>query len=492
MKGNCMQKVEKKKKKSLKHGRLVWIAAGALLLAGSIAAAVILSRPAATGDNPERHTEIRGTLVQKDAEELAALTMILRGSEAWTIHRNAEGKMELDGSEGWIADSQIAGMLTDAMTNLVYEDVLTDNPAEYREELHDFGLDEPTVTASAVYTDGSTVTVRIGGRTGLDEGWFYMTADGDDRLFAVSPGLVDDLNIERDLLHSVRQPEIYEALLDRIEAEDTRTGKKVCWALQGQITDRDAGTRWMITEPFRYPADEETIRNLKQSAGNLRMGIYLGDATEANLEKYGLAEPEKVLELHMAAGSTGTVSDAGVYDVTDREERTVRFEIGASGNELTDYVRYGDELFSVSHFTLSAFLDTDPLATAARYTAPVPLDSLESMEIERSGRTVAYTLNRTGSTEADSEEERVLCFRNGEEYTWEAFEAAYERLLTVTVSGRLPDGAKWEEPHTKYTFRTLSGGTHTVELCNWDGVHDAVVMDGECLFYLIRGGMEFE
>ena len=114
------------------------------------------------------------------------------------------------------------------------------------------------------------------------------------------------------------------------------------------------------------------------------------------------------------------------------------------------------------------------------------------MTIERDGEIVAYTLNRTAGGDAENEEERVTCFRNGEEVSYEAFEAAYTRLLTVTVSGKLPAGAEWKEAHTKYTFRTLSGGTHTVELCDWDGVHDAVVMDGMCVFYLIKDGMVFD
>ena len=62
-------------------------------------------------------------------------------------------------------------------------------------------------------------------------------------------------------------------------------------------------------------------------------------------------------------------------------------------------------------------------------------------------------------------------------------------LLTVTVSGKLPEGAEWGETHTKYAFRTVSGGTHTVELCDFDGIHDAVRMDGYCMFYLIKDGM---
>ncbi len=43
--------------------------------------------------------------------------------------------------------------------------------------------------------------------------------------------------------------------------------------------------------------------------------------------------------------------------------------------------------------------------------------------------------------------------------------------------------------HTKYTVNTVSGAVHTVELSDYDGIHDAVKVDGYTLFYLIKGGM---
>ena len=132
-----------------------------------------------------------------------------------------------------------------------------------------------------------------------------------------------------------------------------------------------------------------------------------------------------------------------------------------------------------------------PAETAARYIAPAPLNSLESMTIEKDGDTAAYTLERTGETDPDTAEEKIICRMNGEEISYDAFAAAYERLLTVTVSGQLPDGAVWKEAHTKYTFRTVSGGTYTVAFSAWDGMHDAVTLNGETLFYLIERGAEF-
>ena len=82
--------------------------------------------------------------------------------------------------------------------------------------------------------------------------------------------------------------------------------------------------------------------------------------------------------------------------------------------------------------------------------------------------------------------------KNGQPASYAAFEAAYLRMETVRVSGILPDGwQQTEAAHTTFTLRTLAGSEHTIALTPFDALHDAVIVDGCALFYLIRGGMSF-
>ena len=480
-----MQKVERRTHRNNKHRRSLWLAAAVLLLAGGIAAAVLLNRPEEKPTAAEDHS---GLISDRKAEEVVSVTVERRDGESWTLIRDAEGNLRPEDGGDWTADTQTAALLEEAMAQLRYEEILTEDPEVYSESPADFGLENPRVTVTARYADGSSLTVHIGNDTGLEEGWSYMTAEGDGRLYAVSSGIADQLDVEYALLHPVARPEIYGALLDRITVSDGAGNVIARWELQGEITDRDAASNWAVTAPFTCPADEEAISNLKKSAEDLRLGTYTADAGAAEKSKYGLETPRRIVEFHMAKGSTGTVGDSGVYDVQDHGERTVELRIGDSPDGLADYVQYGDEIFTVSHFTLAAFADPDPMATAARYPVLTPLASLEGITIEENGRKLEYTLrDREKTVEGENPGRQVLL--NGEEIPWEGFEAAYDRLLTVTFSGALPEGAEWKEAYKKYTFRTLSGGTHTVTLGDWDGVHDAVTVDGSTLFYLIRGGM---
>ncbi len=483
-----MQKVERKQHREIKNRRRIWLAAALALLAGSIMAAVLLSREPEPIPAEEPHW---GLLIDRQTDELISLTVKRRGEDAWTLFRTEDGFLKAGEDETWTVAEQQDAVLQETLTQLRYEEILSEDPAVYRDSPEDFGLADPMVSVTARYSDQTETTLHIGSDTGLEEGWHYLIMEGDDRLYAVSSAIVRDLDLEYAILRPVPRPEIYAALLDRITVEDGQ--KKIAeWQLQGQITDRDAGSNWAVTEPFSYPADEEAMEKLKESAGNFRLGVYSAPATEENLARYGLDSPRRIITFHMAAGSTGTVTGEGVYDVTDHDEKTVVLQVGDDEDETASYVRFEDDIYTVSRIMLTVFADPAPMNTVARYPVLTPLDSLESLTVEENGKTLEYRI-QTASPDPDGEEGEGTrnreCRLNGQPVSFDAFEAAYDRLLTVTFSGVLPENAEWKEPYKKYTFRTLSGGTHTVALCDWDGIHDAVTVDGSTLFYLIRGGM---
>ena len=493
-----MQKVERKQKDRQRRP-LAWILLCAVLLAAGVTAGILLRNKAK--EEPEQTTHhISGAITQRSAEELESMTVTRRGREPWTAVREADGSLRLqpendDEPNTWLVDESIANMLVDAAVNLTYEDIFTENRTDWEPDAEDFGLKDPLVTAVFRYTDGTEVTARFG--DSADPGgnaYYYMTVDGDDRLYAVAAGTVEDLNTEKELLHPVHELQIRSALLDRITVKNGDTTIRYEWVLQGQVSDRDAAENWLLTKPFTYPADYDTMSNMRDSAENLKLGVYIGNAEEEALKQCGLDTPSAIIELHMAAGSTGTVSDLGVYDVVDWEERTETLILGNSKSEMVSYVRFGDEIYTISNFSVNVFTELDPISTVARYAVATPLNSLESVTVEKPEESVHYAIVRTEKTEnteqaGDEETPQYRCMRNGEEISYDVFSAAWERLLTVTVSGRLPDGWHKKETQIKYTLRTVSGGTHTIELSDYDGMHEAITLDGHTRFYLIKGGM---
>ncbi len=481
----------RKPRKAISHK---WLILAALCALALIAALTLLLTREEPADNTPALSTAQHLFAYSPAE-VQSIT-IRRWEEApWTVHQGENGLLTLTDEDGFTLSPAKSAELLDAAAILPCEAVLTDDPGEYREHLADFGLENPDYEALITYADGVTAHLSVGNSLSENNAWYYMTVEGDDRLFSFSRGMVEALFVSRESLWAVEQPVIHKARIDRITLESGDA--TIEWALSGEITDADAADKWRVVQPFPYPADAAAMANLLKNLANLRLGAYVGPATAENLAAYGFDTPRQIIRIHMAAG-TIAVNQGGEALPTDYPAAEVVFTIGSAKNDMVDYVLYGDAIYVSSHFTMGMFLDYSADSTLSRYPVMTALGNLASLRIEQDGRTAEYILTRTeqvaqnntlvidedGNTVYDTS---VTC--SGEPIEYAAFEAAYDALSLVTVSGQLPEGEQSAlDPHTVYTFTDVDGTVHTVALRTFDALHDAVEVDGHQAFYLIKGG----
>ncbi|MBE5804060.1 MAG: DUF4340 domain-containing protein [Clostridiales bacterium] len=495
-----MLDVSKKKKRASRHGRLWLLLCAAALVLAVGAGALLLNRPEEA--LPEHTHDASGTLASYEASQVVRVAITLRGGESWAAVQSSQGMLSLEDAPEEEISAGMSGTLLEAARSVTYQEVLSGDPQEYASRLDEFGLDDPRLVAEITYADGARWVMRIGNLLSLEENnAYYMTVDGDKRLFALDKGSAETLMVERARLHPVTQPILHKARFDRVTFADGQGNVLAEWALQGEIGG-NAQDRWLLTAPVKYPADGEAIGNLHDNLENLRLGAYVGAATPENLTACGFDEPRFILMVHQAAGSIGTTGADGVYAVNDWPEDTFTLTIGGAKSDMVDYVRVGEHIYISSHFTLEVFMDMEPVSTLSRYTVPVALGNLKSLTIRQAGGESVYTVTRTEQVAENNQlvtdsagnvAYDLTCDLNGTALPYVTFESAYNELLKVTVSGFLPEG--WtaaEPPHTTYVFEAVTGERYTLELARFDAMHDAVLLDGNALFYLIRDGMTFD
>ena len=465
-----------------------------MLVCVIIAASLLAAQPQEAA--PSAPVSTACNLFEYAPSEVASIT-IRRGEEAaWTVTQDADGLLTLQGEGGFPLSEKTSAALLDAVSIIPCEAVLTDDPADYQGHLADFGLENPKYEATIAYADGVVAQLRIGNAGGENNAWYYMTVAGDDRLFSFARGMVEAIFVSRDSLREVESPVIHKARIDKV----TLTGpdRVTEWTLRGDITDADAADKWFITAPYAYPADAEAMSTLLGNAANLRLGAYVAPATAENLALYGFDAPRLTIDIHMAAGTIAVTNADGAAEPTDFPESTVTFVIGGAKSDMVDYVRFGDAIYASSHFTMGLFIDYDVTATRSRYPVQTALGNLAALTIREGDAVTEYILTRTEQVAANNElitdEDGspvydVTVTLGGEPVDYAAFEAAYNALTLVTVSGTLPaDAVITVEPHTAYIFTDVDGTTHTVALATFDVLHDAVIVDGHAAFYLIKGG----
>lgn len=492
-----MEKPERKKHRFKKHEKTVILLIGIFTLAACITV-LLLVKNNNTVPTVLYREMTNGTLFSYAPEDVKTIRVTLDSGETWeVIQPDADGRLYLADDLSAEVDKDLAEGLLSAAATVIYDDILTENTEQYADQLDAFGLDHPKVSAEYTYADGSEVILHIGEQSELaDETYYFMLVDGDERLFAADAGTVEFLNLKKMMLRVVEQPEIQSSRLDRITVMNANQEKKIEWSLEGAITDASAADNWFITAPFRYPADADTIAGIKTNAGELILGTYVAEANESNCREYGLDHPRYIIELHMAEGMTGYVTQEGNYETRMQPECTVRFLIGNERNEMTDYVLCDRHIYTMSHFALNVFIGADPLDSAARYPFPTAVSDLASVSLEHDGLLDEYKLysivkengtDENGETIVDTED---ICEKNGVKIDRAVFEAAWERLLVVTYTGVLPEMKETaEDCDSIYRISTVSGRQYTVSLFKYDALHDAVAIDGTALFYLIADGM---
>lgn len=490
-----MQSVRKKSRRGRKNSRILLLGGAAVLLA-AVVIAVLLVENTPDEPLPAASTPVAVTLHEYTMEEVASIT-IQRGSDPqWTAVQLTPLCLTIEGEDGFTLSEEESSSLLQAACKIVADEVLTDDPTVYQDHLADYGLDAPRYVADIVYTDGQSVTLQLGDAS-ADGAWRYMLVSGDDRLFAFSKGAMDALFVNRDTLRSIAQPTLHKARVDRI----TLTGPEgitAQWTLQSAITASDAIDHWLITAPFIYPADAESMTSLLSNVSNLRLGAYVCDATAEALTLYGFDAPRLTIDLHMAEGTIGNVDSEGVYVTQDWPAASCTFVIGSEKSDMVDYVLHDGKIYISSRFTMGVFLDYDVTETMSRYLVQTALGNLASLRIEADGQTTEYAITRTEQVAennelvTDTEGNPVYDYaltKNGEPADYAAFEAAYTALLPITVSGQLPQPSA-SAPHTVYTFCDVNGDVRTLAFATYDALHDAVLIDGQQFFYLIKGGFK--
>lgn len=492
-----MQSVEKKKRRiPAKWERLILLA-----LCAAVLAAVLLITWHVSQPEPVQVVGA-GSLVElvyaHEPEEVVGLTIHRSGEPAWTLEADPDtGCFRLIGEEGFLLSEGKTLRLQEAASVITVEQVISDDPSEYADHLSDYGLQPPDCTAVITFSDGTVRTMHIGSRAAHTNAWYYMTLEGDDRLFALSTGMVEALFVSQESLHDVVQPTLHKVRIDRLTLRNGDGSIRAEWTLQSAIDETDAAERWQITAPFSYPADAVAVDKLLANAANLRLGAFVAPATPENLSLYGFDAPRQIIEIHMAEGSIGTTGWDGSYSVTDWPESTVTFVIGGARSDMVDYVLFGDAIYVSSHFTMGVFMDVDPTGSMNRYPVLVALGNLAGLRIERQGEAVLYELTRSERVAPNNDlvydEDGNLVWdttvtRNGEPFDYAAFEAAYTRLTGMSVAGSIPAGDTVDAaPHTVYTFTDVDGTVHTIALTSYGVLHDAVSVDGHQAFYIAKG-----
>jgi hypothetical protein len=252
--------------------------------------------------------------------------------------------------------------------------------------------------------------------------------------------------VEQTLLHPITQPVIHKARIDRITLRGADGDLTAAWELQGARSPTgDASVKWFMTAPWQYPADGESIANLRTNLAKLPPGRLCGRGHGGKPCAVWFSIAALCAGGASGGGQTAETGSDGAVQTNGLAGEHLCADCGRGEKDNVDYVRVEDSLYLSSHFTMDVFMSIDPLNTVSRYPVMTALAQLQSLTIESPAGTEEYVIRRARAGRGEQRGWSPIrtaawyttpsARATGKRFSYDAFEAAYGQLLVVTVSG---------------------------------------------------------
>ncbi|MBN1777626.1 MAG: hypothetical protein JW811_05845 [Clostridiales bacterium] len=432
------------------------------------------------------------TLAGFDESALDIITVTHAGGESYTLVYQ-DGILSLMTDTGSL--EPISAAISDSFikyaTTIYVEDTLARDESEVADQLSAMGLAPPQIKATAVFTDGSEITVRLGDSL-FDTTYHYYQWSGDDGVYLCNAGVYETFAYTADMLRTVVQPPISASLVERVSIRHGDGEPIVC----GFETD-GTGT---LESPFIYPMDAEAVQALITAISNFRLGARLLPLTDETLALYGLDAPQAVIRIDQREGLYSDVTSGGAFISYTMEPSAITLTLGDADGEFFRFCGYEGTCYRVSSFLVSAFIKAD----AKNYAALNPADMGDVTILGITVRTgngalelrASYTENVLPNNELETDEDGNIVYTaevscNGEPIAAAAFDALADRLKQLIVSGRLdgaaaPDGT----PRWQLILTTAQGKTRTLAAYPMDSFQDILTVDGVALHYISNEALD--
>lgn len=413
-------------------------------------------------------SEERKERIKNSGETILAIPTADVTALAW---ENSSGSFSfrLEG-DTWIYDGDNSFPVdTDKLEKLVepLENLTADFVIETPEALSQYGLDDPVCTISV--TAGEQVyTIELGDYSQMDS-QRYLTV-GDENVYLANHDPLDEFDaVLRNLVKNDTIPDF-----DDVTAI-TFSG------IENYTIDFDENGESLCEDDVYFvngaPLDTDRVKSYLSTIEALTLSSYVTyNATEEELNAYGLTEPELSVEIHYTEDDTEQVF---TLHVGRNQEELAK---ASEGDSVTSYVRVGDSqlVYTISsnyNYTALTEVNFDDLRHQELFTAD--FGSLSSLTVTLENTDYAFIFGE--NEEGDS----VWSYLD-EEVDLEDIRAS----LALVEADTFTDTAEISDrEEISLTFTLQDGRASTLAFYRLDGNHCLAVSDGTPVAYVSRGAV---
>lgn len=405
-----------------------------------------------------------------------------------------ETKLAFHKDETWLYDEDDAFPVNDQKVEDMlglFESFGVSFIIENVEDYAQYGLDDPACTIH-IETEADTYDIQLGNYSTMDEERYVSIGDGNVYLVSTDPMETFEIELKDMILHD-ELPSIDQA--DMITFEGCEN-YQIVYQEESDATYNTEDVYFVGEDDNYLPLDTSTVENYLLSVENLNLTKYVSyNATEQELEEYGLNDPELTMTIQYMAPKEE--NENGEVDGESEESKTFVLQLSRSAeekakvteddvNETSDsmeeevpaYVRIGESNI-IYEVTESEY---DSLMAASynelRHQEIFWADFSEVYKVDISMDDTSYTL-----TSKEEDEETIWSYGD-EEVAIDEFKSALNLLTASEFTDTEVDGK--EEISLTLYLNNENYPTVQIGLYRQDGEHCTAVVDGETVALVAR------
>lgn len=473
------QKVAKRKR--LSANTRVLIAVTAIVAALAILLAVLLPLLSeGTGGSstssdavsvPEEVYPLYDRSTDDTDEQIVQTITIKNPDDEYTFRYNASEELyQLVGyTDISLSASGVEGLIDCATTLNGYDKVKT------VEKLADFGLDDPAITVTITYHDGTATTLLIGDET-PDMAGYYARLQDSNEVVMINADTVSYFQlkkgqyIERNLLTA---PTVKEddangtAVLKELTLKGG-PGNETLSLRQVATSDGEeySYSTFIITKPYKRMVSETVSSTLSSFTYLIASEGVVLHPTAADKAEYGFNDPYAVLDVTLAV-QTVEEDDESTTESTETTDVeyiyynafSTKITVGSKDDNGNYYVMIDENnaIYLVASSSLISVVERTYVNTISELLFLKTITDLKQVSISADGKTYGFDLTHDESKEDSDEQMTVVC--DGKTLDTQDFRTLYSRLMGISRYGET-DKAPTGQPLHKIVLVENNGSTY--------------------------------
>ena len=452
-----------------------------LLIAVVILTAILLLLKNKNNDNDIEEETTDTTMAEIDISKIKEISF-KNEYDSFEFVKNADGMWANVKDDSFPLKQAELNSIENSIENINYNLIVSKTP----EDLAQYGLDNPLVSALITLDDGSKTQLNIGIKLPVADGYYAMIND-DLAVYVINNDLFNVFNkSQSDMLTVEVLPTIS---ADSIGYVKLTNEDKVTLEMkynENEPAGFSGFNNWQVLQPYEKVMEGNTYTILEylEKFGTLYFNKCI-DYKVDDLAQYGLENPSSIIYLEYVE----------ILEDNDNAEEmpthVLELQLGNTNEEGDYYARTSDSnsVHILSKGFLTDLVEVDTFALLEKGLTSINIETVDSMEV-RSGQK-EYLMEIKRDTSTTEEDEVATYYIDNVEVEEEKFKTIYQRIIKARGEKLLEEDYvhnETDEPLLWIIFHRNTKKDKTVDIKYYvyDNSYCAVDINGDMIYITDR------